>query len=86
MEDSIVLNINGETIHFSVNDKDYNDFVNQFHPTNKVNPCSNLLMRSVLDTDKEALRELLKQPGAAVNIAPVLVEQYQPQFNITVGE
>lgn len=82
----ITLTINDEDYLFNVDEKPYNDWLNSFHSTNKIQPCHNLLMRTVVEEDKDRLRELLKQPGAAVNIAPQLVEEFQPEFTVTVGK
>jgi hypothetical protein len=86
MEKSITLTVNGEDYRFNVSDKPYNDFVNSYHPANKIQPSHNLLMRTVVEEDKDRLRDLLALPGAAVNIAPQLVDEYQPEFTVTVGK
>jgi len=86
MEKTITLTINGTDITFKVGVDDYNKFVNEMQPTNKVSPAHNFLMRTVDDAGKDDLKELLKQPGAAVNIVGTLVEEYVPDLQIMVGK
>lgn len=86
MRKDITLEINDDEIRFTVEVDDYNKFVNEMQPKNKVAPATNFLMRTVAAKDKDKLRDLLKQPGAAVQIVGDLVEEYVPELNIVVGK
>jgi hypothetical protein len=86
MQKNIVLEINNTEIHFTVDVDAYNKFVNEMQPTSKVAPATNFLMRTVDDEDKSALRDLLKLPGAAVQIVGDLVQEFVPDLAITVGK
>jgi len=86
MEKTIVLTINGKDITFKVGMDDYNKLVNEMTPTNKVSPAHNFLMRTVEDGSKDDLKELLKLPGAAVEILGQVVGEYVPDLQITVGK
>jgi hypothetical protein len=43
-------------------------------------------MRCVDAEDKDHVRELLDKPGAPIQIAGAIMEQYTPDLQITVGE
>ena len=51
---------------------------------NKIAPAHTYLRRIVVKDDKDALDELLKQPGAALQIASSINEQYAPKLDISV--
>ena len=40
--------------------------------------------QAVSDSDKKTLKDILQQPGAAMYIVSAIVDEYQPEFNITV--
>ncbi|EAX1768329.1 hypothetical protein AC220_25670, partial [Salmonella enterica] len=51
---------------------------------NKVAPAKNYLMRCVHPEDKEALEKLIHRPGAALQIAAKLNEDFAVDLDITV--
>jgi len=80
----IVLDVNGVELTFNVNVTAYNKYQNSTTMVNKIQPATNFLMSVVDDGDKKALKELLLQPAAALFVVGAIVEEYQPEFNITV--
>ncbi|ABZ75902.1 conserved hypothetical protein [Shewanella halifaxensis HAW-EB4] len=85
MKKPIVLTIAGSDISFTVTTDDYNAYLNEIMPDNKVAPAHNLVMRTV-DTDhKEQLRGVLdNSPGASMQIAGLLTQQFAPAIEIAV--
>lgn len=82
----IEVEVAGQKLAFEISVTDFNDYLNAMTPTNKVGPAQNFLMRTVAADGKDALREVLKQPSAGVQIAGKIVEEYMPDLNITVGK
>jgi hypothetical protein len=80
----ITITINGTDLHFEPNTVAYNKYVNDLMPNNKVSPAVNYLGRVVSAESKGALSDLMKLPGAALQIADALNEQFIPQLEITV--
>ncbi|GFM37731.1 putative phage tail assembly chaperone [Desulfovibrio psychrotolerans] len=86
MDARIVLNIKGQNVTFAPTPEIYNDYINAMQANNKVAPSHNFVMRCAVADDKDRVRELLALPGASVQIAGAIVEQYAPDLNIMVGE
>lgn len=86
MDKTITLTVNGKDLTFNVEEADYTKFINEMQPNNKVAPAHNFLMRAVDEASKDDLKDLLKLPGASVNIVGSLVEEYVPDLQITVGK
>ncbi|EIE5007035.1 putative phage tail assembly chaperone [Salmonella enterica] len=78
------LVIAGTTIRFIPTEAIYNKFVNEMAMDNKVAPAKNYLMRCVHPEDKEALEKLIHRPGAALQIAAKLNEDFAVDLDITV--
>lgn len=85
MEKGITVTVNETELHFTVTLADYNKYLNELTPNNKVAPARNFLMRTVDAQCKEALREMVDLPGVGVQVAAALIEEYMPDVNITVG-
>jgi hypothetical protein len=83
---NIVLTIQDRDVTFAPTVDVYNDYLNSMMPNNKVAPAHNFVMRCAVPEDKDHVRELLKLPGAAIQIAGTIVEQYTPDLNIMVGK
>lgn len=83
-EQKIELEVNDIDLTFHVNVTAYNKYQNSTTMVNKIQPATNFLMSVVDDNDKKALKEMLLQPAAALHIVGAIVEEYQPEFNITV--
>lgn len=86
MDKTIKLTVNGRELTFNMSLGVYNRYLNELQATSKVGPAQNLCMRTVADTSEDALKELLQQPGAGVQIAGKLVEEYTPDIEIEVGK
>ncbi len=80
----ITLTIAGSEIRFEPNMTAYNGFINEMAMDNKIAPAHTYLNRIVVKEDKEALGELLKLPGAALQIASSVNDQYAPKLDISV--
>lgn len=83
-EQKVTLDVNDVELTFNVNVAAYNKYQNSTTMVNKIQPATNFLMNVVADSDKKSLKEILQQPGAALHIVGAIVEEYQPEFNITV--
>lgn len=82
----ITLFVNNDQIDFAVDLPDYNRYVNELTPYNKVAPARNFLMRCVTSETKETLRKVVDLPGVGVQLASSLLDEYMPDVNITVGK
>lgn len=80
----ITLTIAGKEIRFEPNMIAYNGFINEMAMDNKVAPAHTYLNRIVVKEDKEALGELLELPGATLQIATTVNDQYAPKLDISV--
>lgn len=81
----IVLIIGGEELAFAPSEVEYNDYMNELMPDNKVAPAHNFLFATVAETCKDALRALTtKNPSAAVQIASAVLAEYAPALDIKV--
>lgn len=86
MKKTITLRVNGQAFVFEPTLDIYNKFIDEMQPHKKVAANRNLLVRSVHPDSKEALKAFLDLPGAAVQIAHALVEEYAPDIDVVVGE
>lgn len=86
MEKKITLTVNDKQLNFTVTLADYNKYINEITPFNKVAPARNFLMRTVDADCKDTLRDLVDLPGVGVQIAATVLEEYTPDVNITVGK
>ena len=83
-EQQVILNIKGKDITFEPNEVAYNKFINEMSMDNKVAPAHSYLTRVVIQADKEALAEILRLPGAALQIVNEVNKEYAPQLEIFV--
>ncbi|MBU2707712.1 hypothetical protein KCM76_17095 [Zooshikella marina] len=83
-EQTFTLSINDQELSFTVTLDKHNHFVNAVNQKNKIASAHNFCMQTVVDKDKDALKALLKQPAAGVQIATALMEAYVPELNIVV--
>ncbi|QYK02447.1 putative phage tail assembly chaperone [Shewanella psychrotolerans] len=85
MKKNIALLIAGTSIGFTMTTEDYNGYLNEIMPDNKVAPAHNLVMRTVEADSKEALRGILDtSPGASMQIAGLLTQEFAPSIEISV--
>ena len=80
----IVLTIGETDFTFRVETSDYNSYINDLKPDNKITPSVNFVRRTLADkTQRPALDELCEQ-GLAIDIAGMLVEEFRPKLEISV--
>lgn len=84
MSKKITLTIAGTDISFEPTMTAYNGFLNDMMPDDKVAPAHNYLKRIVCAESKEALDDLLKRPGAALQLAGAINKEFAPDLEITV--
>ncbi|MEZ6877615.1 putative phage tail assembly chaperone [Enterobacter sp. KBR-315C3_2022] len=82
--EKINLTVCGTNITFEPNQTAYNKFINEMSIDNKVSPAHNYLTRIVATDSKEALAEILKRPGAALQLVGKVNEIYAPELEIEV--
>jgi uncharacterized protein (UPF0262 family) len=79
----VTVTIGEQDFDFTVSINEYNQFVNDFLPQNKVAPAYNFAMRCVKPEQSEALAELLDE-GLHIDVANLLAEKFKPAVQITV--
>lgn len=85
MKKQITLTIAAATIGFTMTTDDYNSYINEIMPDNKVAPAHNLVMRTVDAEHKEELRGILDStPGASLQIAGLLNQEFAPSIAISI--
>jgi hypothetical protein len=85
MKKQITLIIGAVAIGFTMTTDDYNSYLNEIMPDNKVAPAHNLVMRTVDAEQKEELRTILDtSPGATLQIAGLLTQEFAPSIAISV--
>ncbi|WP_429134270.1 putative phage tail assembly chaperone [Aeromonas hydrophila] len=80
----VTLTVAGTDISFHPTVVAYNSYLNDVTMTDKVAPSHNYLTKIVAPESKPDLTELLKLPGAALQIAGKLNDLFAPQLDITV--
>ncbi|MDM5065628.1 putative phage tail assembly chaperone [Aeromonas salmonicida] len=81
---TITLTIAGTDISFEPTLVAYNSYINGLSMTDKVAPSHQYLKRIVCTQNKEALDTLLARPGAALQVAAKVNEQFAPDLDIEV--
>jgi hypothetical protein len=80
----VTLVVAGTELTFEPTLTAYNSYINDLLPSDKVAPSHNYLRKIVASESKTALDEVLKRPGAALQIAGAVNEQFAPTLEITV--
>lgn len=81
----IALTIGSQTLSFVPTEVEYTDYMNELMPDNKVAPAHNFLFATVLEDDKQKLREITsKNAGASVQIASAVLAEFAPALDIKV--
>jgi hypothetical protein len=88
-DQSTTLVIGGEEVRFKNSTTDFNQYINEQMPTNKVAPAFNFLMRIVVDADKEKFKKLVMKdnlPNGAIvmQLAGHLAEAHGAGIEITI--
>lgn len=81
--------IGNEELNFTVGTADFNKYVNEQMPNNKVSPAFNFLQRTVAKEDKEKFKELLMKDGLpngaiVMQVASVLAQDFGADVEISV--
>ena len=80
----ITLEVAGKELKFAPTMVAYNGFLNDMMPTDKVAPAHNYLKKIVCQESKAELDELLKRPGAALQLVNAVNAEFAPEPDITV--
>ena len=80
----ITLDVAGKELKFTPTMVAYNGFLNDMMPNDKVAPAHNYLKKIVCQESKAALDELLKRPGAALQLVNAVNAEFAPELDITV--
>lgn len=86
MQKNITLNVNDTDLVFIVDTSTYDKYINDLMPNNKVGPAKNFLRRCIAPESRDALTAMLEMPGASVQLAAALVEDFMPTLEISVGK
>ncbi|MCS3456088.1 hypothetical protein M2366_002169 [Aeromonas sp. BIGb0405] len=84
MSKTITLTVAGIDISFEPTMVAYNSYINDLMPGDKVAPSHNYLRKIACGESKAALDELLARPGAALQLAGAVNEQFAPTLDITI--
>ncbi|BDR17618.1 putative phage tail assembly chaperone [Vibrio diabolicus] len=80
----ITLVANGTEIRFAPTLEAFNKLTNETTPFDKVAPATNYLRRIVHKDDKPALDEVLSKPGAVMQLAGAVNNEFQGDLEIEV--
>ncbi|KJF83559.1 putative phage tail assembly chaperone [Photobacterium angustum] len=81
----VVLAVAGVELAFVPTEVEYNDYMNELMPDNKVAPAHNFLFASVEEESKDDLRKITNSnPSAAVQLASAVMAEYAPALEIKV--
>lgn len=82
---TLIATILGNDYEFVVGRDDYNKYINSVTAKEKVAPSHNFLMQTVSPASLEQLKKVLEEnPGAEVQIASAILEDYTPDLGIVV--
>lgn len=82
--EKIELTVAGVALVFTPNTTAYNKFINEMSMDNKVSPAVSYLNRIVVAESKDALADIIKRPGAALQIVSKINDIYAPELEIEV--
>jgi lysophospholipase L1-like esterase len=87
--DLVTITIGGNDLRFDVGTADFNQYINEQTPQNKVSPAYNFLQRTVVKEDKDSFKQVVlrnKVPNGAlvVQIASVIAQAFGADVEITV--
>lgn len=87
--DLVTITIGGNDLRFDVSTADFNQYLNEQTPQNKVSPAYNFLQRTVVKEDKDSFKQVVlrnKVPNGAlvVQIASVIAQAFGADVEITV--
>lgn len=83
-EKNITLTIGGTEYPFRVTTTEYNAYINDITPDNKVSPSKNFIRRCLVEKKQmETIVDLCDQ-GLGIEIAGKLIEEFHPKLEIEV--
>lgn len=80
----ITLEMGNLEFTFTLTPADVTKYFNSMTQNNKVAPANNLLVTTVDQKDRPALKQLLANPVMTMQVAGALMEEYAPQVEIIV--
>ncbi|WP_338642724.1 putative phage tail assembly chaperone [Yersinia bercovieri] len=80
----IVLAVGSVELIFEPNTTAYNGLINDMAMDNKIAPAFKYLRRIISKETKDALDEILKTPGAALQLVDQVNQVYAPKLEIEV--
>lgn len=80
----ITLEIGEQEFTFTLTPADVTKYFNAITTTNKVAPGNNLLITTVKQEEKDALKPLLRNPVMVMQLAGALLEEYGPKVEVIV--
>jgi lysophospholipase L1-like esterase len=87
--DLVTITIGGNDLRFDVSTADFNQYLNEQTPQNKVSPAYNFLQRTVVKEDKDSFKQVVmrnKAPNGAVvmQIASAIALDFGADIDVTV--
>lgn len=83
-EKKIVLLVGKDEIEFNVTTDEFNRYINEVTPSDKVSPSKRLLRRTVVNPEQKELIDTLCDRGLAIQMAAKLIEEFQGEIEIEV--
>ncbi len=83
-EKKITLAVGDTELPFNVTTADYNSFINEMKPDDKVAPATRLLRRTLTDKELRPKLDELCDCGLAVELAGKLMDEFRPKLEIEV--
>ncbi|KMN24040.1 putative phage tail assembly chaperone [Pseudomonas helleri] len=80
----ITLEVGTLEFTFTLTPQDVTKYFNTLTPTNKVSPANNLLVTTVGQADRAALKQILANPVLTMQLAGTVLEEYAPDVEIIV--
>ncbi|MGP3790294.1 putative phage tail assembly chaperone [Pseudomonas sp. B392_1p] len=80
----ITLTVGETDFTFALDSADVTKYFNSVNQNSKVAPSVNLLSNTVHQEQRATLKQLLKNPVTAMQLAGTLLEEYAPDVEITV--
>ncbi|NBA97971.1 putative phage tail assembly chaperone [Pseudomonas sp. R5(2019)] len=80
----ITLEVGEQEFNFTLTPQDVTKYFNSMTASNKVSPSHNLLVNTVAQDERTALKEALKNPVMTMQLAGALMEEYAPNVEVLV--
>ena len=83
-EKKITLVVGKREFEFNVTTEEFNRYINEVKPDDKILPCKRLLRRTLVNPEQKEEIEALCDRGLAINMAGKLIEEFQGDVEIEV--